>query len=74
MGAAVVLEPFVDADRDLGRETMPRGEHRSADHGSEARVYQNLPAYDHEDPGALGVTSGGALDAIEIAAFHSGVW
>src|SRR2546425_194040 len=53
---------------------MPGGEHRSADHGSEARVYQDLPAYDHEDPGALGVTSGGALDAIEIAVFHSGVW
>jgi hypothetical protein len=74
MKAAVVLEPFLDTDRDLGRQAVvPRVDRRTNDR-REAGVDQNLTADDGENPGSLRVLGRGVDDPVELAAPHCRIW
>ena len=64
-----VAESYVD----LGRETTPRGEDRSANDGGKRRSLDGVPADHHEHTRSLWIASG-VPHAVELAPLHAGTW
>ena len=75
VNCARVLQAFRLADGHLGRQAVPAGGYRRADHRAVVcRVAEDLPADDDEDPGAFGLSPGGMGDPVQIAAPHGRTW
>jgi hypothetical protein len=74
--AALVLEPLVGSDGDLGRKAMVRGLDRSADDRRERRVDEELTT-DHEEharPARVARRAPPFGNAVEIAAPQTSTW
>lgn len=69
-----MLQAFVNADRDLGRETVSMGEYRCTDDGRKCGIKQDLAAYHYEASEELRIITVGIFarlrNAINFASSH----
>ena len=65
-----MFQAFVDADRDLGRESMSAGEYRCADNGGESGIDQRLAAHHYKAPIEFRIAAG-MMNAINFASSHT---
>ena len=66
---ALVLQAFVDADRDLSGESVAASQDGRADHGGKFGIDQGLAAHDHEAAIEFGIVAG-MMNAIDFAPSH----
>ena len=62
-------QPFLDANRNLGRKSVSSAEDRCADDGGKPGVDQGLAADDHEAAEKLGIVTR-MMNAINFASSH----
>jgi hypothetical protein len=74
MNAAVVLEPLLDAGRNLSRQLVMLGVDGSADYRRETGIDQELTTDDDKDPGPFWVLGRRVKDTVQLAALHGRIW
>ena len=70
VNARFVPEPLINADFNLGGETVPSAHNRRADDGRETGVDHRLAAHHYKNPRPLGVAAPRAAHPVEFTPIH----